>query len=217
MRTRMKNLVRWGTLTLAALLVAACGFRPIYATSAQDGAPLNRRIAIGDVAAPEIVQPMIVSALSDRIVLQDGESPRYQLGVVASESAERLAVQIDATVTRYNYRLAARYTLTDLATGAKATGRARAVTSYNIVSSQYSTLFAERSAQEKAAAMLAAEIERDLLVSFAENLDGAGTAPIGLDPETEILTAPRSGEVIETRGERLEPDLLEPIETPDEE
>lgn len=216
MRIRMKSVVQWGAFALL-LFVAACGFRPIYATSAQDGAPLSRRIAIGDVAAPETVQPMLVSALNDRIVLRSGESPRYDLSVAASETAERLAVQIDATVTRYNYRLGARYTLTDLATGAQIAGRAQAVTSYNIVSSQYSTLFAERSAQEKAAAMLAAEIERDLLVRFADNLDGAGTAPVGLDPETEILTAPRSGEVIETRSERPQPELLEPREPPDEE
>lgn len=218
MRIQFKSLIVMSVLL--ALTVAGCGFRPIYATSsAQGGAPLNQRIAVGDVVAPETVQPIIVSALNDRMVLQDGETAKYQLNVVASERAGPLAVQIDATVTRYNYRLSARYTLVDLSTGAKAAGAARAVTSYNIVSSQYSTLFAERTAQEKAAAMLAAEIERDLLLRFSESIDGGlATTPVRLDPDTEILQEPRSGEVIDLYGEYPQPELLEPRnETPDEE
>lgn len=199
------------------LAVSACGFRPIYATSAQNGAPLNQRIVVGDVAAPETVQPILLGALSDRMVLNEGENPKYELNVTARESAQRLAVQIDATVTRYNYRLSARYTLTDLATGAVANGRAQAVTSYNIVSSQYSTLFAERTAQEKAAKRLAEEIERDLLLRFSESDSGATTTPVGLDPETEILQEPRSGEVIGVRREDPQPELSEPrSEDPDE-
>jgi len=103
------------------------------------------------------------------MALNAGETAKYGLSVAATETAQRLAVQIDASVTRYNYRLNARYTLLDLETGERINGRARATTSFNIVSSQYSTLFAERAAQEKAARLLAEKIERDLLIRFASD------------------------------------------------
>lgn len=186
---------------MLSLAAAGCGFRPIYATPADgSAAALNQRVAVRSVVAPDTVQPLIVSALNDRIVLKEGETPKYGLDISATESAERLAVQIDATVTRYNYRLQARYTLVDLETGESTRGAAQAVTSYNIVSSQYSTLFAERTAQEKAAAMLAEEIERDLLIRFSDRGESDfDAAPIGIDAETEILIEPGSGEPIDAR------------------
>jgi len=167
------------------LALAGCGFKPIYAVSEGGAAPLNQRVAIGAVVAPEEVHPLIVSALTDRIALKNGETPKYELTVDAKETAERLAVQIDATVTRYNYRLNARYALRDLSTGETTNGRARAVTSYNIVSSQYSTLFAEQTAQEKAARLLAEEIERDLLIRFSQGFADDGAAPQEITDEAE--------------------------------
>ena len=108
-------------------------------------------------------------------------------------------------MTRYNYRLSARYEVIDRETGERLTGSARAVTSYNIVSSQYSTLFAERTAIEKASRVLAQEIERDILFKFnqppeerAEEDDrDYGTL---LDP-SEILNEPRRGETVEPLDE----------------
>ncbi|NOX82197.1 MAG: hypothetical protein GXP06_04260 [Alphaproteobacteria bacterium] len=157
-------------------MLAGCGFKPIYAISEGGAAPLNQRIVVGAIAAPEEVRPLLASALAERIVLQDGETAKYELTVNASEVAERLAVQIDATVTRYNYRLNANYSLLNLRTGKIISGKAKAVTSYNIVSSQYSTLFAERTAREKAARTLAEEIERDLLLQFLDNPGTDGDA-----------------------------------------
>ena len=170
------------------LALSACGFRPIYATTADGVPPLNKRIAVHNIAAPETVRPLIVEALNDRIFLVDGQKPKYELNVTARESAERLAVQIDATVTRYNYRLRASYSLVDLENGERRTGNAQAVTSYNIVSSQYSTLFAERTAQEKASRLLAEEIERDLLIEFSAIDDEADTDDSAGEEEAIDLT-----------------------------
>ena len=152
---------------VAAVTLSGCGFKPIYATTDEGGAALVHRIAIASVAAPEAVAPVVSDALESRMKLEEGASPKYELFVSVRESAQQLAVQIDASVTRYNYRLNARYSVVDLESGKRTNGRALAVTSFNIVNSQYSTLFAERSAVEKAASQLAAEIERDLLIRFA--------------------------------------------------
>lgn len=190
-------------LTLAgvtALSLSGCGFRPIYAT-ADGGAPASQLVSIREVNAPETVATYMTDALNARMGAGEGLAPRYELYVNAREGAERLAVQIDATVTRYNYRLSANYTVIDNETGERFRGVARAVTSYNIVNSQYSTLFAERAAIEKAARQLAEEIERDLLIRFAESPEERAK----MDPESfetvldpsEILIEPRRGETVE--------------------
>ncbi len=158
-------------LLISIMMVSACGFKPIYATPEGAGAPVNKQITIGPVTAPEEVHLFITDALRERIVLREGDAPKYELTVVARERAQRLAVQIDATVTRYNYRLNGRYLLRDLETQRVYRGSAKAITSYNIVSSQYSTLFAERAAREKAARLLAEEIERDILLRLADPTD----------------------------------------------
>jgi len=182
-------------VALLALVITGCGFKPIYATPTGASAPLNQLVAIRSVTASDTILPLVTSALKDRIVLREGQAPKYDLYVDAKERAERLAVQIDATVTRYNYRLNARYTLIDLATGERTRGSAQAVTSYNIVSSQYSTLFAERAAQEKAARLLASEIERDLLLRFANETlgeDAPEELPVfEIDPETDTILSDR--------------------------
>ncbi|MCK5746202.1 MAG: hypothetical protein KAH44_08295 [Oricola sp.] len=186
-------------ITAGALLLSGCGFRPLYAT-AEGQSPASSLVSVQTIAAPETVAPYISDALNERMGSTDA-APRYNLFVEAREGAERLAVQIDATVTRYNYRLSARYTVVDTQTGARFAGNARAVTSYNIVSSQYSTLFAERAAIEKAARLLAEEIERDVLIRFAQPPEERGKADdrdyeTDLDP-SEILIEPRRGEIIE--------------------
>ncbi len=162
-----------------ALALAGCGFKPIYATQ-EGGALVSSQIYVNRIIAPENVAPYLEDALNSRIVSSGGAAPRYELNVQVSEGAERLAVQIDATVTRYNYRLGGRYWVIDKETGEMMRGVARAVTSYNIVNSQYSTLFAERTAVEKAARQLAEEIERDILIRFSQSPEERDD----VDPET---------------------------------
>lgn len=191
-------------LLAGVLVITGCGFRPIYAAAPDGVLPLNQLVAIRHVAAPDTVRAPITDALNDRILLKDGQSPKYDLYVTAKESAERLAVQIDATVTRYNYRLRADYVLVDLETGKRSGGSAQAVTSYNIVSSQYSTLYAERTAQEKASRLLAEEIERDLLINYfdEENEENeTESLDFEIDSETDLIVNPREGSSVFDKDE----------------
>ena len=163
----MKRTTALIAVIAGALAVSGCGFRPIYATNEGD-AQISGQIHLARIVATDNLAPYLEEAFNDRIVSVDGVAPRYELFVQAREDADRLAVQIDATVTRYNYRLGARYWVRDTETDEIIRGVARAVTSYNIVNSQYSTLFAERAAVEKAARELAEEIERNILIRFSQ-------------------------------------------------
>jgi LPS-assembly lipoprotein len=147
----------------AALLLSACGFRPLYATAEGGGAGLAQ-MALVSVEADEAIGDIVSRAFERRI--RGGDGALYDLSVRASEQAERLAVQIDASVTRYNYRLVGDYTLVERATGKRYTGNVVSIASFNVVNSQYSTLYAEEQAKEKAAAQLVEDIERDVLLKL---------------------------------------------------
>jgi LPS-assembly lipoprotein len=196
----MKKLIGSALILAISMLATACGFQPIYATPAGTS-PVIRQVAVQMVAAPESIAPEIRTALDTRLAPGEGVAPRYDLFVDVKEVAEQLAVQIDATVTRYNYRLYGNYTLVDRNTGDTFRGPISAVTSYNIVSSQYSTLFAEKTALKKAARLLAENIERDILIRFAEGPDESpGLGPTQLDGSV-ILVEPRRGEVVKPADE----------------
>jgi LPS-assembly lipoprotein len=146
---------------ITALLLSSCGFRPLYATADGGGTGLTQ-MALVSVDAPEAIGDVVNRAFERRI--RGGDDARYELSVKASEQAERLAVQIDASVTRYNYRLVGDYTLVERSSGKRYTGSVVSIASFNIVNSQYSTLYAEEQAKEKAAAQLVEDIERDFLL-----------------------------------------------------
>ena len=121
---------------------------------------------IAAINASDTATPVLSRAFEARTA-HESEDSKYDLFLNVKEEAQQLAVQIDDSVTRYNYRMIGAYTLVDHATGAKTQGRATAVVSFNVVSSQYSTLFAETAAREKAARVLVEEIDRDILINLA--------------------------------------------------
>ena len=148
-----------GTLT-------ACGFQPLYAVQdGQEGAVTLKNVRLANVLGSNSAKPFVYDAMSRKLSPQDGEAV-YDLILTAQETAAPLAVQVDATVTRYTYNLFAEYQLVHRKTGQKFSGGVSAVASFNVVTSQYSTLFAERAAREKAAAQLATNLERDVLLQL---------------------------------------------------
>lgn len=151
---------------LCALLLAGCGFQPLYATDGA-GSPGLRGVALATLNAPDEVDPVIRRAFARRGAAADA-SAQFDLALKASEQAERLAVQIDASVTRYNYRLVGDYTLIERGSGRRIDGNVVSIASFNVVDSQYSTLFAEDTAREKAAKQLIEDIERDILLKMSE-------------------------------------------------
>jgi LPS-assembly lipoprotein len=151
--------------TASALLLSGCGFTPLYATDEEGRAPGLRQVNLAALETSDSAKPTLTRAFERRMATS--AEAEYDLVVTVREQAQPLAVQIDDSVTRYNYRLQADYTLTSRADGKQIKGMAQSVASFNVVSSQYSTLYAEQSAREKAARVLAEEVERDILIKLS--------------------------------------------------
>lgn len=163
-----------------ALGLAGCGFRPLYGTYGAN--PGAQRIFASIYVRPielERVGYDLRNSLID--LLEASPSPAsavYQLNVELQERRQGVAVQSNASITRYNYTLKANYRLIDAATGKVVTsGTQSTLSAYNVMpsstTSAYSTLMARQDAQKRAAEDIAYRIRLDLGVYFSQ--DAAGT------------------------------------------
>ncbi|MEL6212189.1 MAG: hypothetical protein AAFY22_13630 [Pseudomonadota bacterium] len=174
-------------LSVAAPLLSGCGFQPLYATPEGQEVGGFQEVALAGVQGPESIAPLISDAFTERRLVGAGAgNAEYDLTLEAEEFAQRLAVQIDASVTRFNYILRGDYALTRRSDGKVFRGGAEATASFNVVDSQYSTLFAEQAAREKAARALIESIERDILLTLSAEADEARDAPEPGDRSIEL-------------------------------
>ncbi len=149
------------TMLLAASL-SACGFHPMYSS------------ALGPELAGIYVEPIaerdgyeLRNELID-LLHSDGEvaGKPYHLTVTLSETSQGVALQNDATITRYNDTLDARYVLTDAKGNVLTEGTQKDLSAYNVADSPYATEVAQQDSSKRAAQDLAERIHLDLGVYF---------------------------------------------------
>ena len=169
------------TLAILALsvLLAGCGFHPLYATpDLPNGGMRDRLAAIYVEPVPERVGYQLRNQLID---LLDGQSQaagaRYILRINLTTKSEAVGVQsqtapggvTQTAITRYNDKLTAEYDLVDPKTDAViAHGVETGLSSYNVLGSPYATLSVQQDADRRAAEDIADRIRIDLAVWFAQ-------------------------------------------------
>jgi len=166
-------------LIAIGMLLAGCGFRPLYGS--------------GDMpkgAMQADLRSIYVEPISERIGYQmrtrmtdllDGKGEpagaRYHLRILLSTKAEAIGVQSQTTstgvtqtaITRYNDTIKAEYELMDAKSGATVTkGVETGLSAYNVLSSPYATLTVQQDADRRAAEDIADRIRIDLAVWFSD-------------------------------------------------
>ena len=146
-------MIRVIALTLC-LLLAACGLKPMYA-GGSSGAVASGLGAVQVAPIPERAGWLVRNALVDRLGGEAGE-PAYRLEVELDEDLMAFGIRGDAAVTRERRTLRARYQLDDLKTGEVVLdATAGSDAGIDIVSSEYATVAAEQTAQERLAGVVA--------------------------------------------------------------
>lgn len=142
----------------SALLLSACGLKPIYAGGASG--QVAQGLAAIEVPAIEGKAGWLVrNALVDQLGAAGRAAPRYRLDVRLDDKLEGLGLLSDDTIGRERRTLRARYQLVDTATGAivlDATAGSDA--GIDVVSSEYATIAAEQKALENLARVVADKI-----------------------------------------------------------
>lgn len=156
-------------LVSAAFLLSACGFRPLYAVP-ENGAQVTAELAAISID-PITERPgyQVREDLQDLLrAASDGAiAPRYGLDIGVEARRRPAAIEQDASVTRFNVVLNARYALRRLADGTLLNeGVSRGVAAYNVVDSEFATVVAQEDAEARAARLIAEDIGLQLSLFF---------------------------------------------------
>jgi LPS-assembly lipoprotein len=142
-------------LTLAACLaLGGCGLKPMYA-GGSSGVVASSLSSIQVAPIPERAGWLVRNALVDRL---HGESsnPSYRLEVELDDDLTGFGIRGDSAVTRERRILRARYRLVDLESGQVVLdATAGSDAGIDVVSSEYATVAAEQTAQERLASVIA--------------------------------------------------------------
>lgn len=158
-------------VALSLLLVAACGFTPMYGSGAgPSGVSATQGLDKVDIALiPDESGVFLRNLLIDSFY-RDGypASPTHVLKVEnLNEREYSLDITRQSEATRKQIRLTATLILTDRATGQPVLTRPlTAITSYNVLGSQFTTRVSENDAREAALADLARQIETQTALYF---------------------------------------------------
>lgn len=150
-------MIRAAALLAAALALGGCGLRPLYGGADSNVAATLAGVEVGPIEGE--AGWLVANALRDRLSAAGDGQPRYRLQIELDDDIVGLGIRRDDTVTRERRTLRARYQLVDLANGAvllDATAGSDA--GIDVVSSEYATIAAEKTALERLSGQVADQI-----------------------------------------------------------
>jgi len=136
------------------LTLGGCGLQPMYA-GGSPGAVASGLSSIEVAPIPERAGWLVRHAIIDRL---GGEpaTARYRLEVELDDDLSGFGIRGDSAVTRERRTLRARYRLVDLGTNLVVVdATAGSDAGIDVVSSEYATVAAEQTAQERLASVIA--------------------------------------------------------------
>lgn len=153
---------------LAALVaLSGCGLKPMYA-GGSSGAVASSLSAIQVAPIPERAGWLVRNALVDRLG-GEASNPSYRLEVELDDDLTGFGIRGDSAVTRERRILRARYRLVELSSGQVVLdATAGSDAGIDVVSSEYATVAAEQTAQERLAGVVADQMVSRLAL-FARN------------------------------------------------
>ncbi len=181
-----------GLALLLPILLGACGFQPLYGEGGTLGdeslstsvSQELSQVSVSVTAAEDVdgrgsglVGFEARNQLIDLLDATQAETSKYTLRVALRGFRRGLAVQSDASVTRFNYDLWGRYELVENGSGKTlVAGTSRAFSAYNVVDSEFATVTARRDAEFRAARNIAENVKLQLALFFKSG--GAWTAEL---------------------------------------
>jgi LPS-assembly lipoprotein len=153
-----------GLVLAACVLLAGCGFTPLYATP-----DLGSGLAAVAVTTPEgRAGALLREQLDDALGRRASLAPAYRLDVALSELRYPRGVRVDNVATRYEYVMTAAYTLSAATPGEPLkTGKVRVELTYDSADQPYASVIAQQDAQARAAQEAARRIHLEIAAFLA--------------------------------------------------
>jgi LPS-assembly lipoprotein len=159
-------------LALAVLLaLAGCGLQPMYGGGGS-GAVATGLSSIQVAPIPDRAGWLVRNALVDRLG-GESSSPAYRLEVELNDDLTGFGIRGDSSVTRERRTLRARYRLVELASGQVVLdATAGSDAGIDVVSSEFATVAAEQTAQERLALVIADQMASRLALFVRNRAEG---------------------------------------------
>lgn len=158
-------------LASLALLLAGCGFQPMYA-------PAGGGAGIGPVQISTIegkAGHVLRTELTRLLGVENGQGgPPMHLDITLREVVAPLGIRIDELATRAELRLTANYVLTPANGGRVMRGSVVSVVNYDIPTAAFGEITAQDDARERAAETLAQRFRAELALRMAQARSTSG-------------------------------------------
>ena len=163
-----QRFLRLASLVAAMVLLAGCGFRPLYGPQGVDSAANElAEIAIGQVS-DRLAQNLRNDLIQRLTPFGEPGQPIFDLVINTTKLSNALAIQSHSTITRYNLLVNASFVLIDRESSQPLfRGSASAVGSYDAVRSDFATLTAEQDPARRTVREVAEEIRAQLAAFFS--------------------------------------------------
>jgi LPS-assembly lipoprotein len=145
------------------LLVAACGFQPMYAPGG-GGAIGPVQIAMIEGKAGHVLK----TELDRMLTAESGAGSPATLEITLNEQISRLGLRRDESATRGEVRLVATYVLTPSDGRAAMRGTLSTVVNYDIPTAAFGEITAQDDARERAAENMAQRFRAELALRMAQ-------------------------------------------------
>lgn len=159
------------TLLFCVFLLAGCGFAPLYGDKGgAEPAVKDSLSAIAISPIPDYNGQFLRNALIDRLYFNGRpHAPKARLNVKLTSTETNLGIQKDATSTRSQLTLHARYNLVSTETSRVLTsGAVSTIVGYSILEAQYGTLATQRDAYKRGLSELSEQLVGRLSLYYAE-------------------------------------------------
>ncbi len=154
----MIRLARIGAAVGALMMLAACGFTPLYAEHGVSPTLSRISVSVPDTRAGfELRQ-----ALEDELAWDRSQTPLWRLQTDVEQRRGALGRRVDDTVSRYELVMVVRYQLTSVSGGDVITDAVTATVTYAAADQAYAAIAAQRDGEQRAVAEAARLIRLDL-------------------------------------------------------
>jgi len=155
------------SILIVSLFLAACGFSPLYSSSAVVESVASELASITVQAPNNDANRALRLTLADLLRNDGFYASKYSISLTSGLAIRDVAVQQDTSVTRKNLVMSSTYSLSDLESGEILfESQATAIAAYNRVGSEFANIIAERDARERASTQVAEQIRTELAVFF---------------------------------------------------
>jgi LPS-assembly lipoprotein len=151
------------------LLVASCGFQPLYGSRTQDADVQRKLSEIYIVPIRGQTGHYLRNELLD-LTTPYGipKKPVYRLEVSLQETISGLAIKNDDTTTRFNLTLNTQFRVRNITEkDIVYSASTQTIAAYNVVASEFANFAAENNARKRAALVAAEQIHQQLSVYFS--------------------------------------------------